>query len=69
MVSGREGGAGAAGGARSAERWRGSCDESSTMEGRGGRFSLTMCDSDSSLDALVSPGGIVACCRTNEDKR
>ncbi|CAH2089288.1 unnamed protein product [Euphydryas editha] len=48
------GGAGAGGGC-SAERWRGSCDESSTMDGLGGRFSLTMCESDNSLEAFVSP--------------
>lgn len=43
MVSGRACAGGACGaGGRSAERCRGNCDESSTMDGRGGKFSLTM---------------------------
>lgn len=61
MVSGGAG-AGACGCAASAERWRGSWDESSTMDGRGGRFSLTMCERDSSLDAFVSPAQLSTDC-------
>ncbi|KAI8420337.1 hypothetical protein MSG28_008864 [Choristoneura fumiferana] len=51
----RRAGPGGCGCVCSAECCRGSCDESSTIDGRGGKFSLTIWDKDRSLEALVSP--------------